>query len=239
VTAANGNTSGAVGWSTTVAGVPNQLDPYNFKSVSELGEGGLKAEVIPNTLFATLDLYRQTRDSTLALPNGAAANANPIEDIGLYQGTEFSLRYQPSRRLSVGANYSYLAATNLNSTYSAPAPIVADNQTNILGVTTAVKGVNTRMVNLPHNTASAYLDYAVGWGIGIKLGLSVHDDYWVTTNGAVVVPGQYDLDTGIYYASSRFRIDVQVQNATDVHDHLGGSEPVPGANAALRIRYTF
>lgn len=239
VTATNGNTSGAVGWSTTIAGVANQLDPYNFKSVSELGEGGLKAELIPDKLMATVAIYRQTRASTLALPNGAAANANPIQDIGLYQGTEFALRYQPTKRFSVGLNYSYLAATNLNATFSAPAPIVADDDTNILGATTAVKGVNSRMINLPHNTGTAYASYQFASGFGIKADASVHDSYWVTTNGAVVVPGNYNVDVGVFYNRTRYRIALDLQNATNQYDHAGGATPLPGANAELRVTYRF
>jgi hypothetical protein len=239
ITATNGNTSGAVGFSTTVSGVTNQLDPYNFKSVSELGEAGAKAELIPDKLFATFDSYRQTREGTLALPAGAAANANPIQALGLYQGDEFSLRYQPAPNFSVGANYSYLAATNLNSTFSAPAPIVADNSTNILGATTAVKGVNTRIVNLPHNTASAYATYQFSSGFGIKADLSVHDSYWVATDGSVTIPGNFNLDLGVYYERPAYRIALDVQNATDQHDHAGGATPLPTTNAELRVSYRF
>jgi len=239
VTATNGNTSGAVGFSTTIAGVANQLDPYNFKSVSQLGEVGAKAELIPDKLFTTFDVYRQTRDSTLALPNGAAANANPIEDIGLFQGTEYSLRYQPIKTFSVGVNYTYLAATNLNATFSAPAPIVADNSTNLLGATTAVKGVNTRMINLPHNTGSLWASYQFPTGFGLKADYSVHDSYWATTNGAINVPGDYDLDLNVFYARPRYRITLVVQNITNQHDHDGGATPLPGANVGLRVSYRF
>jgi len=239
VTATNGNTSGAVGWSTTLAGVPNQLDPYNFKSVSELGEGGIKAELLPDQLFATFDLYRQTRESTLVLPAGSAANANPIQNIGLYQGAEFSLRYQPTRNFNLGINYAYLAATNLNSTFSVAAPIVADNSTNILGATTAVQGVNYRMVNLPHNTGTAYASWQFNSGLGFKADYSVHDSYWVTTNGSVTVPGNYALGLGIFYNQPRYRLALDVQNATNEHDHAGGATPLPGANADARITYRF
>jgi len=239
VTATDGNTSGAVGFSTTVAGVANVLDTYNFKSVSELSEAGAKAEVIPDTLFVTVDEYRQTREGTLALPAGAAANANPIQALGLYQGTELSVRYQPTKKFSLGVNYSYLAATNLNSTFSAPAPIVADDSTNILGATTAVKGVNTRIVNLPHNTATAYAVYEFRSGFGVKADYSIHDSYWVATDGSVTVPGDYNLDLGIYYNQPRYRIALDLENATNQHDHAGGSTPLPGANAGLRVAYRF
>jgi hypothetical protein len=228
-----------VGFSTTVSGVANVLDPFNFKSVSELSEAGAKAELIPDKLFATVDEYRQTREGTLALPAGAAANANPIQALGLYQGSEFSLRYQPTKRLSIGANYSYLAATNLNSTFSAPAPIVADGSTNILGATTAVKGVNTRIVNLPHNTGSLYFVYQFSSGFGVKTEYAVHDAYWVATDGSVVVPGDYNINFGVFYEQPRYRIAIDLQNATNQHDHAGGATPLPGANVGLRATYRF
>jgi hypothetical protein len=239
VTATDGNTSGAVGFSTTIAGVANQLDPYNFKSVSELSEAGAKAEVIPDKLFVTVDEYRQTREGTLALPAGAAGAANPIQALGLYQGTELSVRYQPLKRFSLGVNYTYLAATNLNSGFSAPAPIVADNSTNILGATTALKGVNSRIVNLPHNTGTAYAVYQFRSGFGVKADYSIHDSYWVATDGSVTVPGDYNLDVGIFYDQARYRVALDVENVTNQHDHAGGATPLPGTNAGLRVTYRF
>jgi hypothetical protein len=239
VTATNGNTSGAVAWSTTIAGVANQLDPYNFKSVSELREAGVKTELIPDKLVATVDTFRQTRALTLALPAGAANTANPIQATGLYEGGELSLRYQASKNFSLGANYSYLEATNLDSTYSAPAPIVADNSTNILGATTSVKGVNYRVVNLPHNTGSLFATYQFNSGFGVKADYSVHDSYNVATDGSVTVPGDYNLNVGVFYNTLRYRVAVDIQNVTNQHDHAGGPTPLPPINAGLRVSYRF
>jgi hypothetical protein len=237
VVAVNGNTSGAAAWSTTVAGVANQLDPYNFKSPSELREAGAKFELIPDQLILTLAEYRQTRDLTLTLPAGTANTANAIQAVGLYQGSEISLRYQPIRSLSVGANFSYLEATNLDSTYSAPAPIVADNATNILGATTSIKGVNYRAVNLPHSTGSLYASYQFDSGLGLKADYSVNSQYYVATDGSVTVPGQYSLNLGVFYNQPRYRVQVDVENVTNQLDHAGGATPLPGVNAGLRIIY--
>jgi outer membrane receptor protein involved in Fe transport len=239
VTAVNGNTSGAAAWSTNLAGVPNQFDPFNFKSVSELREAGAKAELIPDKLQATVAVFRQTRALTLALPAGAAATANPIQAVGLFTGGELGLRYQPTRRLSVGVNYSYLEATNQDSTYSAPAPLVADNATNILGATTSVRGVDYRAVNLPHNTANAYVTYEFSSGLGLKLDYSVHGSYNVTTDGAVTVPGEYTLNVGAYYNQPRYRVALDVGNVTNQLAHAGGATPLPTLNAGLRVTYRF
>jgi hypothetical protein len=243
VTAVNGNTSGAAAWSTptngTYGGIPNQLDPYNFKSVSELREAGAKAELIPDKLIATFAAFRQTRALTLVLPAGAANTANPIQAVGLYTGEEIGLRYQPTRNLSVGANYSYLEATNLDSTYSAPAPIVADNSTNILGTTTSVRGVNYRAVNLPHSTGSLYASYQAANGLGAKLDYSIHSSYTVTTDGSVTVPTEYVLNFGVFYDQPRYRIAVDLGNVTNQLTHAGGATPLPPFNAGARLTYRF
>jgi hypothetical protein len=238
VTAVNGNTSGAAAWSTTVpAGVPNQLDPFNFKSVSELREIGAKSELIPGELIGTLSEYRQTRALTLALPAGTAGTANPIQAIGLYEGTEASLRFQPTKNFSLGVNYTYLEATNLDSTYSAPAPIVANNSTNIQGATTAVKGVNYRAVNLPHNTGTLYASYQFASGFGIKTDYSVHSSYNVATDGSVTVPGDYNLDFGLFYDRPRYRLTLDFSNVTNQLDHAGGGTPLPTFNVGGRVTY--
>ena len=239
VTAVNGNTSGAAAWSTNVAGAANVLDPYNFDSVSELREAGLKAELIPDQLVFTASEYRQTRALTLTLPAGASNAANPIQATGLYQGSELSLRYQPNPNFSAGANYTYLEATNLDSTYSAPAPIVADNSTNILGATTSVKGVNYRAVNLPHSTGSLYATYQFHSGFGLKADYSVHSQYYVATDGSVTVPGEYQLNLGAFYEQPRYRVAFDVQNVTNQLVHAGGGTPLPGINFGLKVTYRF
>jgi hypothetical protein len=73
----------------------------------------------------------------------------------------------------------------------------------------------------------------------VKADYSIHDAYWVATDGSVTVPGDYNLDLGVYYNQPRYRIALDLQNATNQHDHAGGSTPLPGANAGLRVAYRF
>ena len=190
-------------------------------------------------MIATLSAYRQTRALTLTLPAGAANTANPIQAVGLYEGTEASLRFQPTKAFSLGVNYTYLEATNLDSTYSAPAPIVADNSTNILGATTSVKGVNYRAVNLPHNTGTFYATYQFSSGFGLHTDYSVHGSYNVATDGSVTVPGDYNLDLGFFYAQPRYKIALDLGNVTNQRDHAGGGTPLPTFNVGGRITYHF
>ena len=238
VRATNGNTSGAVAWSTLGFGstaLPNQLDPNSYRSLSSLYEAGLKTELIPNQLFGTAAVYRQTRDLTLSLPSGFS---EPVQAKGLYEGIELSLRYQPTRAFALGLNYSYLNATNLNSTYSVAAPIVADNSTNILGATTASLR-NYRIVNLPRSTFTLFTSYTFKSGFGVNAAFSANDAYNVSNDGSVTVPGGYSVDLGLFYDQPRYRLSVDVQNLTDTNRHAGGSTPLEPISARARITYKF
>ena len=238
VRATNGNTSGAVAWSNVGFGtsaVPNQLDKNNYRSLSTLYEAGLKAELVPNQLFGTAAVYRQTRDLTLSLPSGFS---EPVQAKGLYEGVEVSLRYQPNRAFAAGVNFSYLNALNLNSTYSVAAPIVADNSTNILGATTATLR-DYRIVNLPRSTATAYASYTFRSGFGVNGAFSANDAYNVSNDGSVTVPGTYSIDLGVFYDQPTYRVSVDVQNVTDSNRHAGGSTPLEPVNGRVRLTYKF
>jgi outer membrane receptor protein involved in Fe transport len=53
------------------------------------------------------------------------------------------------------------------------------------------------------------------------------------------VPGDYNLNVGVFYNSLRYRVAVDVQNVTNQHDHAGGPTPLPPVNAGLRVSYRF
>ena len=136
-------------------------------------------------------------------------------------------------------NLNYLEATNLDSTYSVAAPIVADNSTNILGATTSVKGVNFRITNLPHETGTLYASYQFASGFGLKTDYSVHSNYWVSNDGSVTVPGDYVLNAGLFYNQKRYRVALDFGNLTNQLDHAGAGTPVPTFNTSLRVTYRF
>lgn len=238
VQAANGNTGGVVGWKTEGFGataVPNRLLASDFHSLSVLHEIGAKAELIPNQLVASVAAYKQTRDLTLSLPAGFT---EPVQAKGLYQGIEVGLRYQPNPRFNLGLNYTNLSAITLNSTYSNGAPIVADNSTNIISSTTAVIR-DYRITNLPRNQATLYTTYAFAAGFGLRADLTATDAYNVSNSGSISVPGNHRLNVGVFYNTSRYRVSLDVQNATNRDSRAGGSAPLEPINAQSRITYRF
>lgn len=237
VQATNGMTSGSVTWKTVGFGtsaVPNQLDPADFDSLSELYEAGFKSELVRNKLFFGGSVFHQTRDLSLALPSSTATEA--VQARGLYEGIEFNLRYQPIRAFNAGLNYSYLEATFQDQPFSVSAPFVADNQTNYLSSTTSVIR-DYRITNLPRNNVTAYTSYTFSNGFGIKADVWWRDAYNVTADGAIQVPAEYNINLGFFYDQPRYRVSLDFQNLTNELNHAGGNAPLEPLNAQLRVTY--
>ncbi len=233
IVALNGMTTGSPTWAT-VGGVPNQYDPANFHSTSELREFGTKFVLIPNTLTGSISAYRQTRDLTLT----AVPGADPVLAKGWYQGVEASFRYQPTRYITVGVNYSNLRALTLNQNLSAPTPIVADNATNILGSTSLGIG-NWRITNLPRNNFTLFASYQFRSGFGLKTDLWLRDSYLANANGSVTVPSAYNINLGVCYNRPAWSVDLSAQNLTNQRNFAGGSTQLEPLNLQGRFTYRF
>ena len=231
VVATNGMTTGSPTWAT-VNGVPNQYDPNNFHSVSELKELGAKFELVPSQLIGGLALYRQTRDLTVT----AVPGADPILARGLYQGVEANLRYQPDSAFTVGANYTYLSAQTLNQTVSTPVDLLADNATNILGTTSLGFG-NWRVTNLPRQNFTLFSSYQFRSGFGVRTDLWIRSSYILTNSGSVSVPSEYNVNLGVFYRQPRWSVALDLQNVTNRRNFAGAAALLEPFNALATFTY--
>ncbi len=229
VVALNGMTTGSPTWAT-VNGAPNQYDPANFHSTSELREVGGKFELIPSRLTGTISIYRQTRDLSLTPVPGS----DPILAKGWYEGIEASLRYQPSRHVNLGLNYSLLDAVTRNQSINAANPLVADNATNLLGSTPLGLG-DWRVINLPRHNVTAFASYQFDGGFGVKADLWLRDSYIANASGSVSVPSGYNLNLGIFYNRPRWSADLTAQNLTNQRNFAGGATLLEPLNFQARI----
>ena len=231
IVATNGMTTGSPTWST-VGGTPNQYDPASFHSTSELKEAGLKLTLIPDKLTSAVSVYRQTRDLSLTTVPGL----DPILAKGYYEGVETSVRYQPTRKFTVGFNYSYLSASTHNLVISAPNALVADNATNLLGSTSLGLG-NWRITNLPRNNFTLFGSYQFASGFGVKVDLWLRDSYIANADGSVVVPSEYNLNLGLFYNQATWSVELDAQNATNERNFAGSATLLEPFN--LQARFTF
>ena len=157
---------------------------------------------------------------------------------GQYQGFETNLRWQISHAFNVGVNYSYLQARSLNQVVSALVPIVADGETNILASNSLGLG-NWRVTNLPRNNVTVYTSYEFRNGFGIKADAWARDSYLVTADGSVTVPGEYNINVGIFYNRPKWRVSLDLQNATNQRNFAGGSTQLEPTYLQARYTYRF
>jgi hypothetical protein len=241
-----------------------QLGAAQFHSESDLYEIGDKAELIPKTLFGSVAAYYQQRalapqSQTL---NGVTVN-NIIPTIRV-NGVETSLQYQPTRRLSIYANATYITSHYVDYiifSNKSPGPNVSVGTATASGVVGTVfqdQGnaafqqpgpKNYRESLVPVYTANVGATYTFdsGLGAGLNYGLTGPWNYFLTSN--VVVPSQYDLDLTLFYAprKSRWEFRATITNLTNqwgfqpngaenVNDFI---DPLPPIGLRGSITYRF
>jgi hypothetical protein len=127
----------------------------------------------------------------------APTNDNPSGGDGIpttYEGYEFSLTYQPNASFAIGANYSNLDVTQASG---------------------------SKLASIPDHSGNLWASYQFNNGLGLKASV------WATSswkpNAASTVRAQHNLDLGLFYASKKWRVDVDLLNATDEKNWAQGS----------------
>jgi len=227
VQARNGMTTGSPTWASGV----NDLSAKAYHSVSELFEEGAKTEIIPNTLFCTADYYHQTRDQSIATVSG-----NAVLGRALYRGFETSLRYRPTKALSIGANYSYISANYLNVAVATES-IVADNATVFQpGVTLPI--ADYLIPEVPHQNFTLFANYQLESGFGLSPSVTAHSwsIYNYTGPGTFnYLPGKYEGNLTLYYNRPHWKVSLDLQNLTSQRDFAGN---LPLQPLSIQLRFT-
>ncbi len=161
------------------------LDDNQFHLKSSLREFGAKFEILPNKLFGSFAFFDQTRSNVMG----------PMPQYGIYQslvmprrykGTEWALTYQPNNTFAAGVNYSH--------------------------ITSRAPGGNAQEAGVPKDSGNAWASYRFHNGLGAKASLWATSPW--TVNGGVV-RSQHNIDLGLFYASKKWRVDVDILNVTD------------------------
>ncbi|MBL8505037.1 MAG: TonB-dependent receptor plug domain-containing protein [Methylobacillus glycogenes] len=199
----------------------NQLDPLAFRSLSILREVGVKSEVIPDKLFATLAAYRQERDTS---PDNLGQMARLI-----VKGVETSIRFQATDRLSGGANasrtdarFSYLAYPG---GFFSAAGFVPDNAT-VFGDGNFFSRLPNpgaiRAPGIPKYSANGYLDYRLPSGLGATLSAWWTSSWYTNPAEDVRIPNNYNFDLTLYYNQPKYDVALRVLNLTDRKNYSTG-----------------
>lgn len=221
----------------------NLLNHLQFKSLSELYELGIKAELIPGKLFTTLAAFRQARDQ-------APDQFNNIARLKV-KGIEATARYQPNDYFRTGVNFNYLSAYNQYTSQAgfAPRGFVADNGTvfSDSNVLNQLPSGRFDAVQIPAYNLSGYIDYRHPSGFGAELSGWWTSDWYLNLSKTVHIPNSYNLDLGLFYRKPTWNLAVQVLNLTDQRNFVSGLagstntflQPTRGRSVVAQIGYNF
>lgn len=199
-----------------VWGPGNKLNDLAFRSLSELYEAGAKADIVPGKLFASLAGFVQNRDLSPDT-NGNMARVR-------IKGVEASLRFQPSRNLSGGANFTWLDGVN---TYIVPGGFspfgfVADNAT-VFGDSNRLigrPGGRYPLPGVPAYSLNGFVDYHFYNGLGAQIEGWWTDKFITNLSATVVVPASYQTNLTIYYRRKSYDVSVRFLNLTNKRSFL-------------------
>ncbi|THD03067.1 hypothetical protein B1810_10755 [Panacagrimonas perspica] len=191
-----------------------KLNANNFKNDTEMQEVGIKYDVIPNQLFATLAGYKQQRD--IASQNAAGET---LINRFKFEGYEASLRYQPTRQIAAGLNLSKVEAkiNGVTSFSFSPVGFVPDNATvfgdsNVLNQRPAG---DFKAAGLPEYSTSAFVSYRHDSGFGGELSGWWTSDWYTHLDHRVKVPSSFNVDLNLSYRQPAWEVGVLLSNLTD------------------------
>jgi hypothetical protein len=199
-------------------GSNNKLNPLSFRSLSTFVEGGVKSDIIPGKLFASLVGFYQSRDTS---PDTSGNMAHLIT-----KGVESAIRYQPTRNLSAALNLSYLRArySSIIPAGFSPFGFYADNKTvwgdsNRLNQRTAGE---YDAAGIPRWSATGFVDYHFDSGLGAEAAFWFTGGWYTNLSYTVRVPAAYNVDLRVYYRRPVWDVALVVLNLTDQEYFVNG-----------------
>lgn len=198
----------------------------DMSTASTLYEVGYKGSYLNNTLYGSVSLYQQQKLE----PQLHGAPPNKVKT----EGVEVELVYQPSKRLSLNANFTYQDATAYGSFFEE-----TGNYLDLYATTTPVDGTygtgvgavnygayegyaytppsgKIRAPGVPAVMGNLFVDYKLGHGLGIGAGPNFIGHQNADDEGALHIPSEYELDGYITYTPSRrWDLRLNVSNITN------------------------
>lgn len=186
-------------------------------------EGGIKWDIVPD-LSVTASVFELKREAFSSIDPDDQAQVILI-DGSETRGFELQLNGALTHWWSVTAGYSYLDGEVK----------VADGTGN--------NGNDTRQT--PENMFSIWNHFQVNDKLGIGLGLTYQDAFFVREDNAVRVPDFTRVDAAVYYdLTQAISLQVNIENLLDEtyfpdahsNDNISTGEPI---NARFSVRYRF
>ncbi len=199
---------------------------------STLYEAGYKGSFLNNTLFAGLALYQQIKNEPQPPPpHGSSALPNTIVKSN---GIELDAVYQPTKKLSINANFTYQTVTlfgsffeetgNYLDAYATTTPVDGTYGTGVgavnygayQGYAYSPPGGRERAPGVPSVLGNLFIDYKLPWGLDIGGGPNFIGRQNQDDEGLLHIPSEYEVDAYLgYVPSRRWDVRLNVTNLTN------------------------
>jgi len=210
-------------------GAAKVLSDINNRST--LYETGYKGSFLNNTLFLGAALYQQLKD----IPQPPAPHGTPDPDtIIKANGIELDAVYQPTKRLSINANFTYQNVTDFGSffeetgnyldAYATTTPVDGKFGTGVGAVNygaysnyayTPPNG-RIRAAGVPSLLWNVFIDYKLPYGFDIGGGPNFIGRQNQDDEGLIHIPSEYEIDGYIAYApTKKWDIRLNITNLTN------------------------
>jgi len=225
--------SGLYGTSLTPSQGGNVSSEANFGETG-LVEGGIKASLIDNTLFASLSIYDSTRRRFNNFTNA--------QDGLRSQGVEFESTWMATKKLSLIANFG-VKETQLitrpgfrfGPTQDYYMPLVAGGLYVDFGDATGLIAKNNPdglFAGSPQGSANLFVSYDLGNGFEIAGGPRIRGSYYHNYERTLRMPSTIIWNVSVGYTRGPVQVFLELTNITS-EDYFNGSDPIFAANTII------
>jgi outer membrane receptor protein involved in Fe transport len=184
---------------------------------STLYETGWKGSFINNTLYMGLALYQQLKTAPQPSHGQTLTAPNIIKSTGI----EWDAVYQPTKKLSINANFTYQNVTDFGSffeetgnyldAYATTTPVDGTFGTGVGAVNYgAYQGYaytppngRIRAAGVPAVLANLFIDYKLPYGLDFGIGPNFIGRQNQDDEGLLHIPSEYEVDAYLAYAPSK------------------------------------
>jgi outer membrane receptor for monomeric catechols len=226
------NVSEITDGANTPIGTPEQYHEQIHTSLttkSTLYEAGYKESFIGNTLFVDASLYQQLK--TVPQIKGPAFLVK-------VSGIELDGVYQPTKSLSINANFTYQDATDYGTSFfqqtnnyldGYPVGFIVDGQSgtgdgspnfssvpeNNYAGSYSPPGGRMKAPGVPEVLANAFVQYELHSGFGGGIGPQFQGRQFANDQDTLHIKSEVELDGFVYYRQRAWDVTVNVKNITN------------------------
>jgi outer membrane receptor for monomeric catechols len=226
------NVSEITDGANTPIGTPAQYHQQlqaSLETKSILYEAGYKQSFLGNTLYFDAAVYQQTKSEPQVKGPAFLVKAEGIELDGVYQ---------PTKALSVNANFTYQNVTDFGSSFfqqtnsyldGYPVGFTVDGQSgtgngspnyssvaqNNFSGFYSPPGSRMKAPGVPELLLNVFLQYQWKSGFGVGAGPQVQGRQYADDEDALKIPMEYELDGFVYYRAKTWDVTVNIKNMTN------------------------